>query len=111
MIFEKDYLKEAGLPEITHSDAALVEELIGNPDSAQQLLNRLKSVQGGTADGFHRNAAWRFGNEMRFEELSAKLSLSDANEHLKAFASPEPTLRQRWKKSIPPSKTGCPTMW
>ena len=136
--FEKDYLTEAGLPEITHSDAALVEGLIGNPDSAQQLLDGLKKVQGGTADGFHRNVAWRlcqelndlfptdyrfnvgdtlylgvdeyhitgvqdgivsltnpkfplFGKEMSIDELSAKLSLSDANDHLKAFVSPAKT--------------------
>ena len=136
--FEKDYLTEAGLPEITHSDADLVEGLIGNPDSAQQLLDGLKRVQGGTADGFHRNAAWRFGQElndlfptgyrfnvgdtlylgvdeyhitainndmvsltnpkfplfgkeMSVEELTAKLSLSDANDHLKAFVLPTST--------------------
>ena len=41
-----------------------MEKIIANPDSAQQLLNGLKRVQGGTADGFHRNAAWRFGHEL-----------------------------------------------
>ena len=42
--FEKDYLTEAGLPEITHSDTALMEKIIANPDSAQQLLDGLKRV-------------------------------------------------------------------